>query len=51
VLDLRVPGIIGFSRSKDVLDLTSSTFLPHNVLALAAAESRDDADERGPGAG
>src|SRR5262249_42716324 len=36
-VDLRVPGVIGFSRSKDVLDLMTSTFVPHGVLALAAA--------------
>jgi serine/threonine protein kinase len=36
VRDLRVPAIIGFSRSKEVMDLSSSLFLPNGVLALAA---------------
>ena len=36
VNDLRVPAILGFGRSKDVLDLASSMFVPSGVLVLAA---------------
>jgi ABC-type branched-subunit amino acid transport system substrate-binding protein/tRNA A-37 threonylcarbamoyl transferase component Bud32 len=34
--DLRVPAVLGFARSKEVLDLAASTFLPKGVLALAS---------------
>jgi serine/threonine-protein kinase len=34
--DLRVPVILGFSRSKEVADLAASHFNPRGVLALAA---------------
>lgn len=34
--DLGVPAILGFSRSKEVADLTVSMFNPRGVLALAA---------------
>src|SRR5262249_51939928 len=36
VNEVRVPAILGFARSKEVLDLASSHFLPKGVLALAA---------------
>jgi serine/threonine-protein kinase len=36
VNDVRVPAILGFARSKEVLDLASSLFTPKGVLALAA---------------
>jgi serine/threonine-protein kinase len=31
-----VPAVLGFGRSRDVVELTPSYFLPHSVLALAA---------------
>jgi serine/threonine protein kinase/ABC-type branched-subunit amino acid transport system substrate-binding protein len=34
--DVGVPAILGFARSKEVLDLASSTFVPRGVLALAS---------------
>jgi hypothetical protein len=36
VRDLRVPAVLGFSRSKEVMELSSSLFLPNGVLALAS---------------
>lgn len=36
VNDVRVPAILGFARSKEVLDLASALFLPKRVLALAS---------------
>ena len=33
---VRVPAILGFARSKEVMDLATSLFLPNEVLALAA---------------
>jgi len=36
VRDLRVPAILGFARSSDVLELGASLFVPRGVLALAA---------------
>lgn len=39
VRDLHVPAILGFARSKEVMDLTTSLFLPNDVLALAANTS------------
>jgi serine/threonine protein kinase/ABC-type branched-subunit amino acid transport system substrate-binding protein len=36
VNDVRVPAIIGFARSKEVLDLATSLFVPKGVLALAS---------------
>jgi hypothetical protein len=36
VRDLRVPAVLGFWRSKEVLDLSSALFLPNGVLALAS---------------
>ncbi|MEZ4300257.1 MAG: protein kinase [Polyangiaceae bacterium] len=35
-LDVRVPAILGFGVSKEVMALTTSVFNPHGVLALAA---------------
>jgi hypothetical protein len=35
VNDVGVPAILGFARSKEVLDLAESTFIPKGVLALA----------------
>ncbi|MDI3288035.1 bifunctional serine/threonine-protein kinase/ABC transporter substrate-binding protein [Polyangium sp. 15x6] len=34
--DIGVPAVLGFARSKEVLDLASSHFLPKGVLALAS---------------
>ncbi|MFO0589149.1 MAG: protein kinase [Polyangiaceae bacterium] len=50
VKDVRVPMIQGFARSKEVMDLHSSLFLPNGVLALASntASSLKDAP-RNPG--
>ncbi|MDI1442469.1 bifunctional serine/threonine-protein kinase/ABC transporter substrate-binding protein [Polyangium sp. 6x1] len=36
VNEVRVPAILGFARSKEVLDLASALFLPKGVLTLAA---------------
>lgn len=36
VNELHAPAVLGFGRSKDVLDLASSTFVPNGVLVLAA---------------
>ncbi len=36
VKEVRVPAILGFARSKEVMDLATSHFLPNGVLALAA---------------
>jgi serine/threonine protein kinase len=36
VKELEVPAVLGFGRSKDVLDLASSVFVPNGVLVLAA---------------
>ena len=36
VKEVRVPAILGFARSKEVMDLATSHFLPNRVLALAA---------------
>ena len=36
VNDVRVPALLGFGRSKEVLDLAPSLFLPRGVLALAS---------------
>ena len=36
VNDLRVPAVVGFARSKEVLDLATSLFVPKGVLALAS---------------
>jgi branched-chain amino acid transport system substrate-binding protein len=36
VEEVRVPAIVGFARSKEVIDLAGSLFVPRGVLALAA---------------
>jgi eukaryotic-like serine/threonine-protein kinase len=36
VVDVGVPAVIGFARSKEVLDLATSLFLPKDVLVLAS---------------
>jgi len=33
---VRVPAVIGFRRSKEAIDVASSTLLPHSVLGIAA---------------
>jgi serine/threonine-protein kinase len=39
LVDLRVPAILGFARSKEVIDLADALFLPKGVMALAANTS------------
>jgi len=39
VRDLRVPAVLGFALSKEVMDLASTLFLPSGVLALASNTS------------
>jgi serine/threonine-protein kinase len=39
VNDVRVPAIVGFARSKEVVDLASSLFIPKGVLALASNQA------------
>jgi serine/threonine-protein kinase len=34
--DLRVPAVLGFATSKEVLDLATSTFIPKGVMAVVA---------------
>jgi serine/threonine protein kinase len=52
VRNVRVPAILGFARSKEVLDLSASLFLPNGVLALAANTASALRDiPRAPGGG